>query len=203
MAGLSAILVVFGRKIPSTPKLIGLTAAGTAQQTNGNAASVCEKTVDYDRAASGYLACNSAMVSEVKDLGVIFKPLAPVMALSGTKITAYQADVPKLVSALAGVDLDALSGDMSAVKAHQQNAARAQYRQQRLARAAAEQHFQDTATIGSKTLCGMIVNIRADLVEVHIDGTGGERRWTKRSNIRPPGSLGPAAQLHHCGKTYY
>ena len=184
-------------------KQIGLAAAGTALQTNGQAASVCENTVDYDRPASGYLACNSALVSEVKDLGVVFTPLRPLMAMTGTKITAFKADVPKLAAALSGVDLDTVSNEMTAIKTHQKEAAKEQYRQQQLAREAAVRHFQATATTGTKTLCGLIVDTRKDLVEVQLDGTGGQRQWTGRANIQPQGSVGPSARLRHCTRTYY
>ncbi len=180
---------------------IGLAASGTSLQTNGQAASVCTKVIDYDRKRSGYLACNSELVSTVKDLGVIFIPLKPLMKLTGDDITAFELDQTVLAEALEKVNIDLVASELSAQYEHQQIAAKKAMLGQKAEREAQTAYFRAHATVGTKTLCGIVIAEIGSLVEIQLLGNK-QRVVAERDKLEMPRAIHGAEHIHHCARTF-
>lgn len=188
--------------LDSQHKTLGLAATGTSLQTNLKSASVCGKVVDYDREKAGYLACNSNLVSRVKDLGLILAPLNAVMALTGDRIIAFEADTTKIAQALADVDLDGFARQLDAEFAEEQRYAKEQLAEQNQAREQYILQFQHNAGVGTRTLCGLVIGIRGNIVEVQSNLNKGQTAWLERSQITPPVAMPISSVLSHCAKLF-
>ncbi len=184
----------------SRAKTIGLAASGTTLQTDLKAASVCEKIVDYDRAQSGYLACNSELAVRVKDLGLILAPLNSLMALTGDRIIAFEADTDKISKALSGIDLNGFAAQLDDVYEEDQRYARQQYAKQMIASEKNIKRFQLSAGVGTRTICGLVINARGNLVELQLHSQMQGTTWVDREEILPPNALPSTSVIKHCAR---
>ncbi|TAJ51630.1 MAG: hypothetical protein EPN60_04360 [Nevskiaceae bacterium] len=182
-------------------RTIGLAVMGTDLTTKGDQQSICNRRHTADRAKSGYSLCNSDLVSEIHDMGVL---LTPLFVLTG-KIGAYRVDSEKLAQALSGVDIDAFYDAVNRpiVEAEAREAANnaeaarqaALRREQRLEDL---KPWQSNLQPGDRTICGMVVDVRPAVISIQTPQNG--LKWIRRDAARPIGMSNDAMEIAvYCG----
>lgn len=173
-------------------KMVGLAATGTAMTSAGDRQSVCNSRHTGDRNKVGYALCNSTLISEIRDLGVLLIPLRPVTG----KIASYRADVTKIQALLADVDLDTVAFNL------QQARQQVQREQVRDSMASQARHEQQLAAWraglkgGTETDCGHIIETRGPMVR--IAGINSSVMWLPRDRVFPRGIRTPAERIINC-----
>lgn len=173
-------------------KMVGLAATGTAMTSAGDRQSVCNSRHTGDRLKVGYGLCNSTLVSEIRDLGVLLTPLRPVTG----KIASYRADVGKIQAIIANVNLDTVAFNLG--QARQQ----LEREQTRAAMESQVRFAQQLASwraglqIGSETDCGYVIETRGPMVQ--IAGSNRSVMWLPREKVFPRGTRTPAELIINC-----
>ncbi|MBR9814448.1 hypothetical protein GYB61_11400 [bacterium] len=177
----------------SDQKRIGLATKGTAANSAATGADVCDLNTTGDRSRSGYSLCNSELVTEVRDIGVLLRPL---LAITGAKIRAFKVDEEKMRAALGRTDLDALYAQANELEQASLARSRQRTRTSNEQRSASLNRWRANLAPGNRTACGLAVELRPPLVSVQFhDAT----RWVRIDQLFPPGyfrSVGEARQ--HC-----
>lgn len=173
-------------------KMVGLAATGTAMTSAGDRQSVCNFRHTGDRTKVGYGLCNSTLARETRDLGVLLTPLRPITG----KIASFRADVGKIQTIIANVDLDTVAFNLNQARHRlerdQMRAAmdsQAQF-EQRLA------NWRAGLQIGSETDCGYVIETRGPMVQ--ISGSNRSVMWLPREKAFPRGTRTPAELIINC-----
>lgn len=173
-------------------KMVGLAATGTAMTSAGDRQSVCNFRHTGDRTKVGYGLCNSTLARETRDLGVLLTPLRPITG----KIASFRADVAKIQTIIANVDLDTVAFNLNQAR-HQLE--RDQMRAAMESQAQFEQQLANWRAglqIGTQTDCGYVIETRGPMVQ--IAGSNQSVMWLPREKVFPRGTRTPAELIINC-----